>query len=104
MKTSHLLLSTFFASTATTIHCEPNFWAPSFTILESFTAAVFIETLSAPELRRFEISLSSFTPPPTVKGTKQFSEVFLTTSKIISLFSFDAVMSKKQISSAPFSL
>ena len=44
------------------------------------------------------------TPPPTVRGTKHFSVVFLTTSNIIFLFSWEAVISKKQISSAPLSL
>ena len=40
----------------------------------------------------------------TVKGTKHSLAVFFTISIIVSLFSFDAVMSKKHISSAPLSL
>ena len=44
------------------------------------TAAVFIETLSAPQLSNLFISSTLLTPPPTVKGTKHFFEVFSTTS------------------------
>ena len=67
------------------------------------TAAVFIDTLSAPAKSKFLISSKVRTPPPTVKGIKHFSAVFFTVSNIIFLFSFDAVMSKKHNSSAPCS-
>ena len=56
-----------------------------------------METLSAPQLSNLFISSTLLTPPPTVKGTKHFLEVFSTTSYIVSLFSFDAVIYKKQI-------
>tara|TARA_B100000161_G_scaffold250615_1_gene208998 strand:- start:417 stop:608 length:192 start_codon:yes stop_codon:yes gene_type:complete len=60
-----------------------------------------MDTLSAPQFSNLLISSMLLTPPPTVNGTKHFLEVFSTTSKIISLFSFEAVISRKQISSAP---
>jgi hypothetical protein len=41
------------------------------------------------------------TPPPTVTGMKQCSAVRATTSKMVSRFSWLAVMSRKQSSSAP---
>ena len=44
------------------------------------TAAVLIETLSAPQFNNLLISSTLLTPPPTVKGTKHFLEVFSTTS------------------------
>ena len=44
------------------------------------TAAVLIDTLSAPQLSNFFISSTLLTPPPTVRGTKHFFEVFSTTS------------------------
>jgi hypothetical protein len=40
-------------------------------------------------------------PPPTVRGTKQLFAVSLTLFNKIFLFSLDAVISKKHISSAP---
>ena len=43
-------------------------------------------------------------PPPTVKGTNTLSAAFSIVSIIIPLFSFDAVISKNVISSAPSSL
>jgi hypothetical protein len=70
----------FFASIATTMHCDPNFFELS-TITSGFsTAAVLIDTLSAPELSSLLISSTLLTPPPTVKGTKHFLDVFSTTS------------------------
>ena len=77
---------------ATTIHWEPNFLDASFTKLTSLTAAVFIETLSAPANNKSVIFWIFLTPPPTVKGTKHSIAVFLTISIIVSLFSFDAVI------------
>ena len=44
------------------------------------TAAVLIETLSAPQFNNLLISSILLTPPPTVNGTKQFLDVFSTTS------------------------
>jgi signal recognition particle GTPase len=41
---------------------------------------VLIDTLSAPQFNNLLISSTPQTPPPTVKGTKHFFEVFLTTS------------------------
>ena len=57
---------------------------------------MFIDTLSAPEFKRLDMSFKFLIPPPTVRGTKQFFDVFSTISKIISLFSLDAVISKKK--------
>src|SRR3990172_1609918 len=44
------------------------------------------------------------TPPPTVRGTNTSAAVLSTTSIIVFLSSCEAVMSRKQISSAPSSL
>ena len=41
-------------------------------------------------------------PPPTVRGIKTSSAVFWTMFSIVFLFSKEALISKKQISSAPF--
>ena len=71
VNTSHLS-PFFFASIATTIHWDPNFFELSITTAEFCTAAVLIETLSAPQLSNLEISSILLTPPPTVKGTKHF--------------------------------
>ena len=68
------------------------------------TAAVFIDTLSAPWCSKRDISSMVLTPPPTVSGMKQFSAVFFTTSKRVSLSSLDAVISRKHSSSAPSEL
>ena len=58
------------------MHCEPNFFELS-TITSGFsTAAVLIDTLSAPQLSNLLISSTLLTPPPTVKGTKHFLDVF----------------------------
>ena len=61
------------------MHCEPNFSAPSLIKNSLLTAAVFIETLSAPASNKLLISSKLRIPPPTVKVTKHFSVVFLTT-------------------------
>src|SRR5579871_581851 len=65
------------------------------------TAAVLIETLSAPEARSVRTSSMVRTPPPTVSGMKQASAVRRTTSRRIARSSWLAVMSRKQSSSAP---
>ena len=65
------------------------------------TPAELIETLSAPANSRARMSFSSRTPPPTVSGMKQTSAVRRTTSRMVPRFSWVAVMSRKQSSSAP---
>ena len=65
------------------------------------TAAVLIETLSAPASSSLRMSSTVRTPPPTVSGMKQASAVRRTTSSRIPLASWLAVMSRKQSSSAP---
>ncbi len=90
-----------FASIATTMHWEPNFSAARATKSGSLTAAVLIETLSAPASSRLRMSSSVRTPPPTVSGMKHCSAVRRTTSRMVSRFSWLAVMSRKQSSSAP---
>ena len=92
---------TFLASIATTMHWSPNFSAASFTKARRFTAAVLIDTLSAPHFRSLRMSSTVRTPPPTVSGMKQASAVRVTTSKMVSRFSWLAVMSRKVSSSAP---
>jgi len=89
------------ASIATTIHWSPNFSAASLTKARRFTAAVLIDTLSAPEASSARISSIVRTPPPTVSGMKQASAVRRTTSRMMPRFSWLAVMSRKQSSSAP---
>jgi AGZA family xanthine/uracil permease-like MFS transporter len=67
------------------------------------TAAVFIETLSAPAFSKRRTSATSRTPPPTVKGMKTCSATCSTTCRMMSRSSELAVMSRKVISSAPCS-
>ena len=88
---------------ATTMHCAPNFSDAARTRSRSFTAAVLIETLSAPASSSVRTSSSLRTPPPTVSGMKQRSAVRATTSRMVPRFSWLAVMSRKQSSSAPAS-
>ena len=52
----------------------------SMTTFDFSTAALFFETISAPQLSNLLISSTLLIPPPTVKGTKHFFEVFATTS------------------------
>ncbi len=52
VKISHLLAPIFFTSIAMTMHCDPNLIELSFIKLWFFTAAVLIETLSAPASSR----------------------------------------------------
>src|ERR1700722_3105536 len=92
---------TRLASIATTMHCSPNFSAASLTNSRRLTAALLIETLSAPDRSRVRISSTVRTPPPTVSGMKQASAVRLTTSIMVPRFSWVAVMSRKHSSSAP---
>ena len=93
--------ATDLASIATTMHWLPNFSAARRTKSRSSTAAVLIDTLSAPAKSNLRMSPVSRTPPPTVNGMKQASAVRLTTSKMMARFSWLAVMSRKHNSSAP---
>jgi len=68
-----------------------------------FIAAELIETLSAPAFNRLCMLSIDLMPPPTVSGINTSSAVFSTIFTMVSLFSNDALISKKQISSAPFS-
>ena len=52
------------------MHCEPNFRAASATNSGRWTAAVLIETLSAPAISSLRMSSTVRTPPPTVSGMK----------------------------------
>src|ERR1700722_19479541 len=83
------------------MHWSPNFSAASLTKARRFTAAVLMETLSAPDFRSARMSATVRTPPPTVSGMKQASAVRRTTSRIMPRFSWLAVMSRKHSSSAP---
>src|ERR1700722_9918638 len=83
------------------MHCSPNFSAASLTNSRRATAAELIEALSAPERSSVLMSSTVRTPPPTVNGMKQASAVRRTTSNMIPRFSWVAVMSRKQSSSAP---
>ena len=87
---------TFLASIATTMHWSPNFSAASFTKSRRSTAAVLIETLSAPDGSSARMSSMVRTPPPTVSGMKQASAVRRTTSSMMPRFSWLAVMSRKR--------
>ena len=62
------------------MHWDPNFFELSITTFEFSTAAVFIETLSAPQLSNLLISATLLIPPPTLKGTMHFFEIFSTKS------------------------
>src|ERR1700682_6236315 len=94
---------TFLASIATTMHWSPNFSAASLTKARRVTAAVLIDTLSAPEVNSARMSSMLRTPPPTVSGMKQASAVRRTTSSMMPRFSWLAGMSRKVSSSAPAS-
>src|SRR3990172_9401532 len=88
------------ASIATPVHWLPIRSAAPFTNSGSATAAVLIDTLSAPAESRFRMSSIVRTPPPTVSGMNTCSAVRRTTSMRMSRFSWDAVMSRKVSSSA----
>src|ERR1700722_3465270 len=92
---------TRLASMATTMHWSPNFSAASLTNSRRLTAAELIEALSAPDRSKVLMSSTVRTPPPTVSGMKQASAVRRTTSSMMPRFSWVAVMSRKQSSSAP---
>ncbi len=86
---------------ATTTHCAPYRSEAARTKAGSVTAAVLIETLSAPALSSARQSATVRTPPPTVSGMKHRSAVRATMSSRIGRSSCDAVMSRKHSSSAP---
>ena len=89
------------ASTATTMHWEPH-WVLLVLIRSGLvTAAVLIETLSAPALKTSLMILMSLMPPPTVKGMKTSSATLETRSMRMPRLSELAVMSRKTSSSAP---
>jgi hypothetical protein len=67
------------------------------------TAAVFIDTLSAPALSRRRTSSTLRTPPPTVSGMKTCAAQASTMCRMMSRWSLEAVMSRKVTSSAPCS-
>ena len=73
VKISHLS-PFFFASIATTMHCEPNFFELSTTTSEFWTAAVLIDTLSAPQFNNLLMSSTLLTPPP-IKNYTDKSEI-----------------------------
>ena len=84
-----------------TTHWRPNLAAQRESRSGSRTAAVLTATLSAPARSTSRISTGVRTPPPTVMGTNTRRAVRSTTSRIVPLPSGAAVMSRKQISSAP---
>ncbi len=90
------------ASTATTMHWEPKRRDASSTNSGRCTAAVLMETLSAPASSSLRTSSITRTPPPTVSGMNTFSAVARTTSMMMSRSSLEAVMSRKVSSSAPW--
>lgn len=94
---------TFFASMATTMHCEPKRSAASPTNSGLNTAAVLIETLSAPAFNRLRMSCTLRTPPPTVSGMNTWLAMRSTVCRVVSRPSTLAVISRKVISSAPCS-
>ena len=80
VNTSKRSSPTDFASIATTMHWLPNFSAASPTNSGRATAAVLMDTLSAPASSSLRISSMVRTPPPTVSGMKHCSAVRETTS------------------------
>src|SRR6185369_10773786 len=103
VKTCHLPGATCLASMATTMHCEPTLLEALKTRSGSLTAAVFIDTLSAPALSRRRTSSTLRTPPPTVSGMKTCSAQASTMCRMMSRWSLEAVMSRNVTSSAPCS-
>ena len=85
------------------MHWFPKYLEASLIILGFLIAAEFIETLSAPALSNACMFSIDEIPPPTVRGIKTSFAVYFTTLIIVSLFSNDALISKKHISSAPLS-
>ena len=95
------MFDVLLASIAITMHCEPKTPHKLFISPGSKIAAELTATLSAPA---FNIALTSsafLIPPPTVRGIKTCSAIFSTIETVVSLPSWDAVISRKVISSAP---
>ena len=86
---------------ATTTHWVPNSVANSVTRSGRSTAAVLIDTFSAPAINSRRASSTERTPPPTVKGMNTSSAVRRATSTMVSRASTEAVMSRNTSSSAP---
>ena len=80
-------------STETTIVEEPKILDASFIKSGLLTAAVLIETLSAPDFNALEISSIDLIPPPTVSGIKQFFAVSCIKGRILFLSYNDATVS-----------
>ena len=90
------------ASTESTSTWLPNRSAISATSSGRWMAAVLTATLSAPARSRVSTSSVLDTPPPTVSGMKTCSAVRLTTSRVVARPSWEAEMSRKVSSSAPW--
>ncbi len=101
VNTSHRPGPDCFASTATTTHWLPNFCAASRTSAGRATAAELTLHLSVPASSNRRMSSVERMPPPTVSGRNTRDAVRDTTSRIVSRFSWLAVMSRKHSSSAP---
>ena len=100
MTTSHHPSGRRRASMATTTHWLPKRSAPSEMRSGLRTAALLMETLSAPACKMARMSSTVRMPPPTVKGMKTVSATRRTTSRMISRPSWVAEMSRKTSSSA----
>ncbi|MCY1379263.1 hypothetical protein D9M69_669670 [compost metagenome] len=92
------------ASMATTMHCEPYFWAASLITCGSAMAAELKLVLSAPALSSRRTSATVRTPPPTVSGMNTCEATASMIGRMRSRPSLVAVMSKKVSSSAPCAL
>jgi hypothetical protein len=86
---------------ANTTHCAPKVAASSSRSSGRATAAEFTETLSAPASSTAWASATERIPPPIVKGMKTSFAVRRASSTTVSRWSLEAVMSRKQSSSAP---
>src|SRR3954470_949991 len=89
------------ASIATTMHCAPTMLDAWRTSSGDCTAAVLIETLSAPAFSRRRTSATLRTPPPTVSGMNTCAATASMTCSRMSRSSELAVISRKHSSSAP---
>ena len=81
--------------------CAPNSRLSSVISAGRRTAAVFTETLSAPDIRMCRASATERMPPPTASGMKTLRAVRATTSAMMARASLEAVISRKTSSSAP---
>ena len=81
------------ASIPSTMHWLPKRSAPSRMRSGFSTAAVLIETLSAPVLSIAFMSSTDRRPPPTARGMKTCSATRATTSRMMPRSSAEAVMS-----------